>query len=93
MRSLSMLLACLMAGCAATPAPYVNELAIHTSRGPNTAPRGSEEFCRIYAAQTTVSRIEMSRNGHGGGANGFDRHLARQEGDRAFERCRAGRTN
>ncbi|KAB0681914.1 hypothetical protein [Aureimonas leprariae] len=71
----------------------VSQLAVHVNRGPNTAPRGSEEFCRTYAQQTAVSRIEAARNGNGGGANGFDRLRAEQEGDRAYERCRSGRTN
>lgn len=92
MRWISLAVLLLLTGCVAPP-PNLGDERIHLNRGPNTAPRGSEEFCRIYAAQTTVDRIEMSRNGNGGGANGFDRYLARQEGDRAFARCRSGRTN
>jgi hypothetical protein len=92
LRWMPIALNCLLAGCTAAT-PYIGTDAPLVDRGPNTAPRGSEEFCRTYAAQTTVNRIEMSRNGNGGGPNGFDRHLAGLEGERAFERCRSGRTN
>jgi hypothetical protein len=60
---------------------------------PNTAPRGSAEFCRVYGQQSASNRLRSSTRSGGRGPSGFDTFLAEREGERAIARCRAGRTN
>ncbi|KQT46255.1 hypothetical protein ASG43_11535 [Aureimonas sp. Leaf454] len=59
----------------------------------NTAPRGSEAFCRTYGQQTASNRLRSSTRNGGRGPSGFDTVLAEREGERAIARCLAGRTN
>ena len=74
--------------------PYPNGSPIFGARvSGNPHPRGSEEFCRNYARQTAGNEYEGNRDSDDSfGSNMFARERARQAGDRAYDRCRAGRT-
>jgi hypothetical protein len=85
----------LLTGCTATTAPRSGpDFTPSYSRiaVPNTAPRGSEAFCRTYGQQTSTSRAFSSAPA-GKGPSGYDRTLAQVEGERAYQRCLTGRTN
>lgn len=60
---------------------------------PNTAPRGSAEFCRIYGQQTADNRMRGSSGFNGRGPSGADFAGAELEGRRAAARCASGRLN
>jgi hypothetical protein len=83
-----LLAALLLAGCTT---PYPNGSPIYGARvSGNPEPRGSDAFCRNYARQTAGNQYEGNRDEDGG--NFFEAERARRAGDRAYERCRAGRT-
>lgn len=88
--ALSVLL--LAAGCTT---PYPERIPVEgatVSANPN--PRGSDAFCREYARQTTANQYEGQTDaGEGFGSSSLELRRAELAGDRAYERCRAGRTN
>lgn len=83
----------LLAGCNATPrtgpdfTPSLSRISL-----PNAEPRGSEAFCKTYGQQTSTTRAFAAAPA-GEGPRGYDRALARAEGERAYRRCLSGRTN
>ncbi|WP_156381626.1 hypothetical protein [Aurantimonas sp. Leaf443] len=83
----------LLAGCTSvtpvpidSPVPYVGASA-------NPAPRGSPEFCRIYASQSANNAYEnaVDRGEDGFGMRALKRQQALRDGDRAYQRCLARR--
>ncbi len=86
-------LSVILAGCAVSDPTTFDETAYGINRRPNTAPRGSDAFCRTYGQQSAANRIESSRGTNNQGPSGFDKFIAREEGERAYRRCVAGRTN
>ena len=93
-RAILLISAALLAGCNTAPPRSGPDFTPSYSRitQPNTAPRGSEEFCRTYGQQTSTSRA-FSSSPDGRGPRGFDRASASVEGERAYHRCLSGRTN
>ena len=76
-------------------APYPNPSPIYGARvSANPHPRGSEGFCREYARQTAGNSYEnnVDRGEDSFGVRVFTEQRARDEGDAAYRRCRAGRT-
>lgn len=86
-----------LSGCVSEPrSPYAISIAPSSylrPPQPNTAPRGSREFCRIYGEQTAENRMRSSRGFNGRGPNGMDFASAELAGERAFRRCATGRLN
>lgn len=85
------------AGCT-TPYPPTGDLdalSVGGTVSANPYPRGSDAFCQDYAQKTARNRYESSvdRGDDGFGARGLARVEAEREGGRAYQRCRAGRTN
>lgn len=77
-----------MAGCTAV-SPNAPTYGVGTIDA-NTARRGSPEFCRRYAEQTYVNSFETNSDFQiAAGAEA----PARADGDAAYRRCLAGRTN
>lgn len=92
MRVLALILAALLpAGCTT---PYPDGTPIHGATvDANRAPRGSERFCRTYARQTAANAFEANRDSADRlGVDLIEAQRARDEGVRAYARCRAGRT-
>lgn len=58
--------------------------------GANTAPRGTPEFCRRYAAQTATNTYGTNSDV---GADSGAEQQSRISGDAAYRRCLAGRTS
>ena len=84
---LSLLAAVVLTGCTtAYPGGYGEHYA-----GNPPAP-GSDAFCRNYAQQTSASDFEGNRE-TGQGSGGIAGSHAHHAGDRAYARCRAGKTN
>jgi hypothetical protein len=94
-RSLPMTAVLLAVSACATGTPPASPLATSfgVNRPPNREPRGSEAFCRVYGEQTAANRVENSRGSRSNSRTGFNIFLARQEGERAYRNCLAGRTN
>lgn len=90
---ISLLALVLVAGCnTSTPFPSPSPFP-GASVSANPYPRGSERFCREYALQTAANQYEnQTDSGDDFGASGIARRSAELSGDRAYERCRAGRT-
>lgn len=89
---LPLLAAAMLAGCTT---PYPNGAPFYGAEvSGNAHPRGSEGFCRTYARQTAGNAYEGNRDSEDGfGRDLFTAEQARQAGERAYARCRAGRTN
>lgn len=90
----SLLVLLLVAGCN-TSTPFPDRSPIYGARvSANPNSRGSERFCREYARQTAGNQYEgLADAGEGFGSNSIARRRAEAAGGRAYERCRAGRTN
>ncbi|KQT64073.1 MULTISPECIES: hypothetical protein [unclassified Aureimonas] len=86
-----------LSGCVSEPrSPYAISLSPSSylrPPQPNTAPRGSVEFCRNYGRQTAENRMRTARGFNGRGPNGMDLASAEQAGERAALRCASGRLN
>lgn len=87
------LLLCLLAACTTPGQTTFDETTYGINRAPNTARRGSEDFCRTYGNQSAANRIESSQGERGTGTSGFSIFLAQNEGKRAYERCLSGGTS
>lgn len=85
--TMALLLGCVVgAGCTAVPDP--SGFDAFSNRRASL----SETFCDRYARETGRSAYQTARNASDG-ANAFAAQRANQTADRAFARCRAGRTN
>lgn len=97
MRSALLLVAVLagVAGCNSAT-PYPNGSPIVGARvSANENPRGSDAFCRQYARQTAGNSYEnrIDRGEDGFGVRALTRQRALDQGEAAYRRCRAGRTD
>ncbi|MBC8131199.1 MAG: hypothetical protein H7Y08_12860 [Rhizobiaceae bacterium] len=88
---LATLSAASLAGCT-TPYPNGTPIAGATLDA-NRAPRGSAAFCETYARQSAGNAYETSSDDSTFGRNFIEAQRARAAGQRAYDRCLAGRTS